>query len=107
MRPSYVEVENDLKAIAERLPYKTVGQTGGNSPFSGSNFMTNHVVRRGQFANKVWFELSYGENIARDGWIYGVTLRGDQKALEDIQGCCFDMEEVRSKMAEAYKVVKN
>jgi len=95
MKP-YSTAKNKLVQIADHFSY-----TKGWSPFKGKNFITPYIVCVGRFSNGVWFELSFGENITRTDWLYGVTLKGSNPELVDIQGCCQSLVEVNEKMVAA------
>ena len=97
---NYKEVKGKLIQITNKFPYKT-----GASPFSGANFMTNYIAKRGRFSNEVWFEISFGTGIYPfSDWFYGVTLKGTYLKLKTIEGCCHTFEEVEAKMKEAYNI---
>jgi len=96
----YRDIEKELKTIASKFG---VARSEG-SPFKNSNFMTPEYIAVRLLHNGIWFEVSYGSNMSRDGWIFGVTFMKNRESLYDLSECCHEYSEVEELLKKASKL---
>ena len=96
----YKDVERGLRLIADKF-----GKSDDRrkAPFKDKNFMTPNIVAVRRLDNGLWYELSYGSNFSRDGWIFGVTIADRLNntfdsikgvSIKSEEGCCYEFSEV-------------
>ncbi len=97
---NYRDVESELKTIASKFG---VAKAEG-SPFKGENFMTPEYIAVRRLSNGIWFEISYGSNISRNGWMFGVTFMKNRENLYDLSECCHEYSEVEEVLEKVSKI---
>lgn len=89
---NYIEIENEIRNISKEFEYKICYCSSGN-------FVTPYIVTVLKI-NKLKVELSYGQSLTGNRWLYGITVLNLAGKGHEFSKCCYSIKELKEHLKE-------